>query len=64
MKVLAGLKNLPTLNISATDVTDAVLKELAALKNLQALIMWGTKATPAGIAELRKELPKCNIADQ
>jgi len=31
---------------------------------LQTLTMWGTKATAAGVAELRKELPKCNIADQ
>jgi len=37
---------------------------VANLKSLQSLIMWGTKATPAGIAELRKELPKCRIDDQ
>ena len=64
LKELAGLKSLQELNISATEVTDTGLKELAGLKNLQTLTMWGTKATAAGVAELRKELPKCNIADQ
>ena len=64
LKELTSLKSLQILNISASDVTDAGLKEVAGLKSLQSLIMWGTKATPAGVAELRKELPKCNIADQ
>jgi internalin A len=64
MKELTSLKSLQILNISASDVTDVGLKEVAGLKSLQSLIMWGTKATPAGFAELRKELPKCNIDDQ
>ncbi len=64
LKDLTGLKSLQILNIGGTSVTDAGLKEAAGLRSLQSLIMWGTKATPAGIAELRKDLPKCNIADQ
>jgi len=64
MKELVVLTNLQDLNISATEVTDKGLKELAVLKNLQRLTTWGTKATAAGVAALRKELPKCIVADQ
>jgi internalin A len=64
LKEVAGLKSLQRLYLNHTEVTDKGLKELAVLKNLQTLTMWGTKATAAGVAALRKDLPKCNIADQ
>src|SRR5262249_18133567 len=53
---LAGLKALPKLrglNLGATGVTDAGLKELAALKALQTLDLTGCpKVTDAGLKQL------------
>jgi internalin A len=52
MKELAALKNLQTLILWDTQVTDAGLKDLAALKNLQALNLGATQVTDAGLKEL------------
>ena len=48
MKELARLKNLHSLNLSDTKVTDAGLKELAGLESLQALNLHETDVTGAG----------------
>jgi hypothetical protein len=48
--------------LSATQVTDAGLKELAALKNLAKLdLSAANKVTDKGVKELQKALPKCKI---
>ncbi len=51
-EVLSGLKGLRTLNLGATKVTDAGLKELAALKDLETLHLCYTGITDAGVKEL------------
>jgi hypothetical protein len=61
LKELVTLKNLDTLALNATVVTDAGLKELAAIKSLTELSLRETKATVEGVKELQKALPKCKI---
>ena len=58
---MAGLKQLQTLNLSGTQVSDAGLKELAGLTELNTLDLTGTKGTDAGVQELKKALPKVEI---
>ena len=58
---LVALKNLTSLELGYTKVTDAGLKELAALKSLTSLHLFVTQVTDAGVNELRKALPKCEI---
>jgi hypothetical protein len=63
MKELAVLPVLAKLNLSATAVTDAGLKDLAAAKNLTELTLTGTNkgVTADGIREFQKALPKCRV---
>jgi internalin A len=63
LKELAGLKQLQTLALRASQVTDAGLKELAALKQLQTLDLGGTKITDARLKELAglKQLQTLNL---
>jgi internalin A len=49
---LSGLRNLTTLSLYATSITDAGLKELSVLKHLTILDLGGTKITDAGLKEL------------
>jgi hypothetical protein len=56
-------ENLTSLDLGETQVTDAGLKNLKELKNRSWLYLGRTQTTGAGIDELRKALPKCNIAD-
>ncbi len=68
---LKGLPNLPfrfDLNLSATKMTDAGMKEIKELKNLIYLSLNGTgdlsrdaNVTAAGLKELQEALPKCQI---
>ncbi len=62
MKELKEIKNLQTLDLSLTVVTDAGMKELKELKSLQMLDLGETKVTDKGRAELQKALPKLYIA--
>ena len=55
---MAKLKQLQSLNLTFTQVTDAGLKDLAKLKQLQRLDLTFTQVTDAGVAELQKALPK------
>jgi Leucine-rich repeat (LRR) protein len=50
---LAALKNLKTLDLINTKVTDDGLKELARLKGLQGLHLGGTEVTDAGLKHLK-----------
>jgi len=50
---LAGLKNLTTLRLRNTKVTDAGLKELTNLTNLTTLDLAGTRVTDEGLKELK-----------
>jgi internalin A len=52
-KELADLKQLTTLNLTATAVTGAGLKELKDLKQLTSLYLYDTKVTDAGLKELK-----------
>ena len=61
LKELAALKNLRTLDLTFTQVTDAGLKDLAGLKSLRALDLSDTRVTRTGLKELRKALPRCEI---
>jgi len=58
---LKELKNLQTLRLIDTAVTDAGLKELKELKNLQLLTLYRTKVTDAGVMELKAALPGLKI---
>src|SRR5207248_2113835 len=58
---LADLKQLTTLALSGTKVTDAGLKELKNLKQLKYLSLWGTKVTPTGVKKLQAALPELKI---
>ena len=61
MKELAKLKNLNTIELSPTPLTDAGLKELVGLKNLTKLGLSYTKVTFAGAKEIIKALPNCYV---
>ena len=63
LKELKALKQLHTLNLNNTQVTDAGLKELAPHKQLQILELGSTKVTDAGMRELKKALPSLRIVD-
>ena len=49
------------LNLYATKITDAGLRQLGGLSALAHLYVWQSAVTPAGIAELRKALPECEV---
>ena len=61
LKELKHLKQLTSLNLSATAVTDAGLKELKHLKQLTTLNLAVTGVTDDGVADLQKALPGCKI---
>jgi hypothetical protein len=44
-----------------TNITDAGLREPARLKGLELLNVALTRVTDAGLAEIRKELPRCRV---
>src|SRR5205814_1492885 len=55
------LKNLASLSIWGSRVTDDGVKELKHLKNLTYLNLWATFVTDAGVKELQELLPQCDI---
>jgi len=61
---LAGLSGLRELRIeNAPNLTDACLASLGKLANLKGLVIGGCeKISEAGIEELRKAMPRCDIA--
>ena len=58
---LEGLRNLDSLDIGGTQVTDTGLGHLRGLTKLRWLGLSYTQATEEGIEELRKALPNCDI---
>ena len=62
LKELASLKNLTSLSLKYTKVTNIGLKELAAHENLRNLDLHKTKVTDDGVMEFQKALPRCKIA--
>lgn len=61
LKDLSDFKNLTTLDLRNTKVTDVGLKELGGLKHLSMLELRGTKVTGVGVNELAEALPKCEF---
>ena len=61
MDTLVKLKNLESVNLYGTKVTDEGVKKLTALPNLKRLYLWQTDVTPAAIGELQKALPELEI---
>jgi internalin A len=55
------LKNLTTLALNETRITEAGLKEIAELKRLTLLNIHGTRITGAGMKQLQQSLPNLNI---
>jgi hypothetical protein len=49
--------------LDGTKVSDAGLEHLKELKKLRSLTLRKTTVTEKGIAELKKALPKCGIAN-
>jgi hypothetical protein len=60
---LRNLKELQTLKLTHTKVSDRVVKELKAMESLQILDIRYTKVTREGLEQLKKALPNCQIAD-
>ena len=58
---MKGLRNVQSLGLSGTKVTDAGLKHLQGLKKLKELLLFGTDVTDEGIKKLHRALPKCEI---
>ena len=54
-------KDVLSVNLCNTTVTDAGLEHLRGLTQLQVLYLRVTPVTGAGVAELQKALPKCGI---
>jgi hypothetical protein len=61
LKDLAALKQLQTLDLSRTGVTDRGLKGLAGLRQLRMLRLRDTKVTNGGVADLQQALPNLRI---
>ena len=61
MKELVGLKQLKTLNLAGTQVTDAGVEQLRGLTKLRLLNLRDTKVTDEGVEKLQQALPKCKI---
>lgn len=61
---VATIPGLETLHLSNTNVTDAGLVHLEKMRRLVALDLDGTKVSDEGVAELRSQLPECNISRQ
>ena len=59
--ILAGLKNLHTLSLSGTRVTDVGLNHLKGLTGLKKLVLSFSRVSEKGVAELRATLPDCEI---
>ncbi|MCP4277621.1 MAG: hypothetical protein GY779_14835, partial [Gammaproteobacteria bacterium] len=55
-------KNLQTLILWQTEVTDLGLHHLKSLKKLQELILWNTKVTEDGASRLSEALPDCDVS--
>jgi hypothetical protein len=58
---LKYLKNLQTLSLSETQVTDLGLDDLKAIGGLQELYVGSTRLTDAGIKRLKTALPQLRI---
>ncbi len=56
---LIPFKEMTSLDLCNSAVTDAGLKELANLQRLTKLILNSTKMIDGRVAELKKPLPKC-----
>jgi len=61
LKGLKDLKQLTSLALYNSQVTDAGLKELKDLKQLTTLHLGGARVTDAGVKELQAALPHCKI---
>jgi internalin A len=62
LKAVGQMAKLTTLSLRETRVTDAGLKHLTGAKNLTRLYLDGSKVTDEGIAQLKKDLPKCTVS--
>ena len=58
---LTALKNLTKLDLTQTEVDDAVVGPLSQMKSLRALRIRRTKITAAGFEKLKAALPDCEI---
>lgn len=61
---LEGMTKLEKLWLNGTAISDAAIPTLSKLKSLRELYVYDTRLTPKGIAALRKNLPKCQIAER
>jgi hypothetical protein len=62
LQSLAGMKQLEVLNLDVTATDDRAIPYLSALVQLESLQLRNTHITPQGLAELRRNLPGCQIA--
>ena len=62
LAMLYRFRELRSLDLRDTQVTDGGLRHIAALKRLEQLDIRGTRITDRGLQELRQALPNCEIA--
>jgi hypothetical protein len=60
--MLYGFRDLRSLDLRDTQITDGGLPHIAALRRLEKLDISGTRITEGGLQELRRALPNCEIA--
>jgi hypothetical protein len=60
---IKDLNNLTSLDLPSA-VTDAGLVHIKGLNNLTSLVLYSTKVTDAGVAELKRQLPGCDIRNK
>ena len=62
LAVLYRFRELRSLDLRDTQITDAGVRHIAALKRLDHLDICGTRITDDGLQELRTALPNCEIS--
>jgi internalin A len=58
---LLRMKNIETLDLSDTSVTDALLDQLQGMKQLKSLFLAGAKVTAESVERFRKARPGCRV---
>lgn len=62
LAMLYSFRELRSLNLRDTQITDGGVRHIMALKRLEQLDIRGTRITDNGLQELRRALPNCEIA--
>jgi hypothetical protein len=61
MAALVAMKNLNTVDLSETAITDAGLEKLSGLPSLRSLYLTGSRVTEAAVEAFRRDHPECRV---